>query len=56
MVEDRYITQTQENQALNEPLHFKKQSELKAGHFVMYVKDLLVQKYGDAMVERGGSK
>ncbi|HUD19372.1 MAG TPA: transglycosylase domain-containing protein [Patescibacteria group bacterium] len=56
MVEDRYITQTQENQALNEPLHFKKQSELKAGHFVMYVKDLLVQKYGDAMVERGGLK
>ena len=29
-------------------------TDIKAPHFVMYVKDLLVQKYGQQMVEEGG--
>ncbi|HBC73152.1 MAG: Penicillin-binding protein [Candidatus Amesbacteria bacterium GW2011_GWB1_47_19] len=29
-------------------------SDIKAPHFVMYIKDLLAQKYGSALVEQGG--
>jgi penicillin-binding protein 1C len=29
-------------------------TDIKAPHFVMYIRDLLAQKYGDAMVEQGG--
>lgn len=52
-----YITQAQEKQATSEVLTFKKiTNEIKAPHFVFYVKDLLTQKYGEAMVETGGLK
>ncbi len=54
MVEDRYITQKQADSAFAEELHFKKEEGIKAAHFVMYVKDLLIQKYGERLVERGG--
>ncbi len=56
MVEDHYITQQQADDAYAQPLIYKKETGLKAGHFVMYVKDLLVQQYGEALVERGGLK
>ena len=56
MVADHYITQQQATSAYDEPLQFKKETGLKAGHFVMYVKDELVAKYGEALVERGGLK
>lgn len=50
-----YITKQQEKQAENEALHFKSpQIPIHAPHFVMYVKNLLVKKYGLAMVEKGG--
>ena len=55
MVDLKYITKDEANIALNEPLTFKPtQNNIKAPHFVMYVKDLLVQKYGLPIVERGG--
>ena len=56
MVEDRFITQEQADQAFAEELQFKKETGIKAPHFVMYVKELLVQKYGQNLVERGGLK
>jgi 1A family penicillin-binding protein len=56
MVDDRYITQDQADQAAKEELIFKKETGIKAGHFVMYVKEQLVEKYGEALVERGGLK
>lgn len=31
-------------------------SEIKAPHFVMYIKDQLVEQYGEEMVEKGGLK
>jgi len=31
-------------------------SEIKAPHFVMYIKDQLVEEYGEEMVEKGGLK
>ncbi|MGA2911738.1 MAG: transglycosylase domain-containing protein [Candidatus Levyibacteriota bacterium] len=50
-----YISQKQDNQALKETLTFQPpQIPIYAPHFVMYVKDLLVQRYGLAMVEKGG--
>lgn len=54
MVEDGYITQEQSDQAYNSELSFKPTSNIKAPHFVMYVKQLLVDKYGEALVEKGG--
>lgn len=50
-----FITQKQEQDALSEQLVFQTpQTPILAPHFVMYIKDLLIQKYGLAMVEKGG--
>jgi penicillin-binding protein 1C len=50
-----YITLEQKDQALSESLTFQPpQIPIYAPHFVMYVKDVLVQRYGLAMVEKGG--
>jgi len=55
MLELKYINQEQETQALNEPLTFQPtQTPIYAPHFVMYVKDYLVQKFGLPLVEKGG--
>ncbi len=55
MVANGYISKKQADTAAKEALYFKKQDlPLRAPHFVMYVKDLLVQKYGLAAVEKGG--
>lgn len=56
MTEDKYITPQQEEAAKNEPIVFAKPANIKAAHFVMYVKELLTDKYGERMVERGGLK
>lgn len=55
MVENRFITPEQAEEAKAEELHFAPQAtNIRAPHFVMYVKDLLVQKYGERAVEEGG--
>jgi penicillin-binding protein 1C len=54
MVEDHYITQEDMDKALNEPLNFAKTQDLTAPHFVLWVKELLADKYGEAVVEKGG--
>lgn len=56
MVTDKYITQADADAAAKEEILFKPDTELKAGHFVMYVKEQLVSKFGEALVERGGLK
>lgn len=56
MVEDRYITQKQADEASSKELKFKSETGIKAPHFVMFVKEQLVQKYGERLVERGGLK
>lgn len=57
MREDGYITQEQEKFALDE-LKLKKFDkpaiEIRAPHFVFYVKDLLEKEYGDKVLETGG--
>lgn len=54
MVEDGYISQEDADSAASQELKFSEQEELKAPHFVFYVKDTLAEKYGEAVVEKGG--
>lgn len=55
MFEEGYITEEQMNAAKNEDLEFSAiRDEIKAPHFVFYVRDFLAEKYGDEMIEKGG--
>ncbi len=55
MVDLGFISKEQANTAEKKNLEFKpNQNNIKAPHFVMYVKDLLIQRYGLPIVERGG--
>lgn len=55
MVDLHYITKDQAEIALDEDLIFKPpQVPIHAPHFVQFVKDLLIQKYGLPIVEKGG--
>jgi len=59
MVEDKYITADQAKNAEDEQLTYRTaQNELgfKAPHFVLYVKEKLIEQFGDKMVEQGGLK
>lgn len=54
MVEDGYITQEEANEVIDTELTFAVEKDIEAPHFVMYVKQQLVDRYGEAVVERGG--
>ena len=55
MVEDGYITQDQADTASKTELKFSPPTtNIKAPHFVMYVKQKLVERYGEKQVEQGG--
>lgn len=55
MVSAGFISQSEAEQAYNEQLVLKDPLvPIKAPHFVMYVKDILTQKYGLREVEKGG--
>ena len=54
MVEDGYISQDQANAAKSAVLNFRKPQSLKAPHFALWIKEQLVEKYGESVVERGG--
>lgn len=57
MLEDGYINKAEKEAAENEDLKLASQSSgIKAPHFVAYVKELLVKKYGENQVENGGLK
>ena len=57
MEQQGYITKSQEQKAVAEPLHYQNiAGKIKAPHFVFYIKDLLVQQYGEKFVEEGGLK
>lgn len=57
MLEDKAITQKEADDAKNETLAYKDANiGILAPHFVLYVKDLLVKKYGEQKVEQGGLK
>ncbi len=55
MVEDGYISLEQAEQAKKEPLIFNENKiDIKAPHFVMYVKKLLAKQFGEELVNTGG--
>lgn len=55
MTVNKFITPEQEEEADITPLTFvPNKTEIKAPHFVMYIRKLLVDKYGEDMVEKGG--
>jgi penicillin-binding protein 1C len=55
LLEEGYISQEQKTAVEAETLEFASPSaEIRAPHFVMFVKDLLVEKYGIQKVETGG--
>lgn len=55
MLEDKYISKEQMGEALNQPLDFAPlTTNIKAPHFVLFIKDILVEKYGSLLVEQGG--
>ena len=55
MVANKYITPEQATAAKNEVLHFADAgTDIRAPHFVMYVRQLLEDKYGVQTVEQGG--
>ncbi len=59
MREDGYISPIQEAEArkmLNSVSFTKTDNSLRAPHFVQYVKDQLIEKFGEKMVEAGGLK
>lgn len=50
-----YIDQNQMDQALNEELNFNSAKiEIKAPHFVMYIKEILEKQLGDKLIDYGG--
>ncbi len=55
MSEDQYITKEAFEEATQASLFFAPQrTDIKAPHFVMYVKEILTEKYGQRTVEQGG--
>ncbi len=55
--EQGYISKKEMEDAKKQKIVFKEPSrDIKAPHFVMYIKSQLVEKYGQKMVEQGGLK
>lgn len=52
---NKFITEDEENYALTQPITFAtNKTKILAPHFVMYVKDILINTYGEEVVEKGG--
>jgi penicillin-binding protein 1C len=57
MYEQKYISKNSMDQAVKDELQFQKiVNKILAPHFVFYIKDLLVEKYGLKKTEQGGLK
>lgn len=55
MVEEGFITHEQALAARDQQLAFRNNTyDIQAPHFVMFVRELLAQQYGEEMVNRGG--
>jgi 1A family penicillin-binding protein len=55
MTRDGYITEQEADEAYNQKLEFSRIADkIYAPHFVFYIKELLVEKYGQRTVEQGG--
>jgi len=57
MVEDGYLSQEEADQAFDEELNYANSgTNINAPHFVLWVKELLVEEFGEHLVEQGGLK
>ncbi|NLZ74754.1 penicillin-binding protein [Candidatus Falkowbacteria bacterium] len=57
MAEQGYISQEERDWAKDQEIIFKERdNNITAPHFVMYIKDILSEKYGEKMIEQGGLK
>lgn len=57
MAEQGYISADERDAAKKEPIVFRGRADnMTAPHFVMYIKSILAEKYGEKMVEQGGLK
>lgn len=57
MLEEKYINQEEYEKALTEEVKFRTGNvDIKAPHFVMYVREYLAQRYGESVASRGGLK
>jgi 1A family penicillin-binding protein len=57
MVDQGYISESERDTAKAQEIKFATpESNIKAPHFVMYIKDILSEKYGEKEVEQGGFK
>ena len=55
MVDMKFISEEQSSEASKTKMEFKKSlGNIKAPHFVLYVKELITQIYGERVVEQGG--
>jgi len=55
MAQEHYITEEQAEEAKNQELEFAKfASTIKAPHFVLYVQEYLLEKYGETYLKEGG--
>lgn len=54
MVDDGYITKEEADVAYSEELSFAKPAPLNAPHFALWIKEQLAERYGEAVVEKGG--
>ena len=55
MVELGYITKEEQEKAASEKLEYETfTNQILAPHFVLYIRDLLIEKYGKEFVEEGG--
>ena len=54
MVEDGYLSQSDADKAKEEEIKYAEIAAPKAPHFALWVKEQLVEKYGDVAVEQGG--
>lgn len=55
MFEEGYITEEEKNRAQSEPLTLEKHyGDMQAPHFVLYVKDKLIEMFGEQLVDTGG--
>lgn len=57
MAEQGYISEEERDQAKAKEIVFKERdNNITAPHFVMYIKDILSEKYGEKMIEQEGLK
>jgi len=55
MIEDGYITDKQAQEAENTKVVYKQDvTDIQAPHFVMYIKNMLAEKYGENILTQGG--